>query len=127
MGTIGYVYHDYHKETPKGRNLESSLNNKGLGAKIGESGITHFNESGFVSQQEGIIRTNCLDCLDRTNAVQSLFAQNALQIQINALNVDNNHVNKFKGSFYFFLFAWAIFLMLLFLGSLQKPPEWAKN
>ena len=60
-------------------------------------GITHFDSSGFVSQQEGIIRTNCLDCLDRTNAVQTLFAQQALQAQISALGVDANHINKFKG------------------------------
>ena len=95
-GTIGYTYHDYHKETPKGRNLESVLNSK-LGSTMENHGITHFNSSGFVSQQEGIIRTNCLDCLDRTNAVQTLFAQQALQAQIAALEVDSNQINKFKG------------------------------
>ncbi len=28
----------------------------------------------FCSQQTGTIRTNCVDCLDRTNAVQCMFA-----------------------------------------------------
>lgn len=28
----------------------------------------------FFSTQGGTIRTNCLDCLDRTNSVQAFFA-----------------------------------------------------
>lgn len=33
-------------------------------------------------QQEGIFRTNCIDCLDRTNVVQSLLARESLQLQL---------------------------------------------
>lgn len=29
--------------------------------------------------QEGVIRSNCVDCLDRTNVVQTVFARNALE------------------------------------------------
>lgn len=29
-------------------------------------------------KQKGIIRTNCIDCLDRTNVVQSVFSRNLL-------------------------------------------------
>ena len=32
--------------------------------------------------QEGVIRTNCMDCLDRTNVVQSLFARKLLFRQL---------------------------------------------
>lgn len=32
-----------------------------------------------VHQQDGIFRTNCIDCLDRTNVVQSLLARRNLQ------------------------------------------------
>lgn len=35
-----------------------------------------------LSQQEGIFRTNCIDCLDRTNVVQSLIAKVVLQNQL---------------------------------------------
>jgi len=35
--------------------------------------------------QSGIIRTNCMDCLDRTNVVQSSFAQHILEAQLQAL------------------------------------------
>lgn len=32
-----------------------------------------------VRQQDGVFRTNCIDCLDRTNVVQSLLARRNLQ------------------------------------------------
>lgn len=36
-----------------------------------------------VLQQEGIFRTNCLDCLDRTNLIQSLVSQLAVEAFLN--------------------------------------------
>ena len=35
-----------------------------------------------VSTQKGVFRTNCIDCLDRTNVVQSLLAKRSLQQQL---------------------------------------------
>lgn len=35
--------------------------------------------------QSGIIRTNCMDCLDRTNVVQSAFGQHILEAQLASL------------------------------------------
>ena len=32
-----------------------------------------------ILQQEGVFRTNCLDCLDRTNLIQTIISQMALQ------------------------------------------------
>lgn len=31
------------------------------------------------SQQKGVVRTNCVDCLDRTNVVQALLGRRALE------------------------------------------------
>lgn len=39
------------------------------------------------SLQEGVLRTNCLDCLDRTNIAQFMFGKTALAHQLNALGV----------------------------------------
>lgn len=36
----------------------------------------------IVTQQEGIFRSNCMDCLDRTNVIQSLLARRSLQAQL---------------------------------------------
>ena len=38
--------------------------------------------------QRGVIRTNCLDSLDRTNVAQSKIAMVSLQIQMNKLGFD---------------------------------------
>lgn len=44
-------------------------------------------EGKTVTQQEGTFRSNCMDCLDRTNVIQSLLARRSLQaqLQVNAL------------------------------------------
>jgi hypothetical protein len=39
------------------------------------------------SQQTGVFRTNCIDCLDRTNVVQSLFAKRILEQQLQRYNI----------------------------------------
>lgn len=36
-------------------------------------------DGALISQQDGVFRTNCIDCLDRTNVVQSMLARRALQ------------------------------------------------
>lgn len=35
-----------------------------------------------VTNQEGVFRSNCMDCLDRTNVIQSLLARRSLQVQL---------------------------------------------
>lgn len=42
---------------------------------------TSSNEQ-FVEFQNGIIRGNCVDCLDRTNSFQQLMGETALSIQL---------------------------------------------
>lgn len=39
-----------------------------------------------VLQQEGVFRTNCLDCLDRTNLVQGIFSRMAIEALLEHLN-----------------------------------------
>ncbi|KAK6983504.1 phosphatidylinositide phosphatase SAC1 [Biomphalaria glabrata] len=40
-----------------------------------------------VKLQGGVFRTNCIDCLDRTNVVQSLIAKEILQEQLLKLGI----------------------------------------
>ncbi|KAF8064104.1 polyphosphoinositide phosphatase [Lyophyllum atratum] len=60
----------------------------------GSEPYSHFlqNEDGApwrhtISLQNGICRTNCVDCLDRTNAAQFVFGKRALGHQLYALGV----------------------------------------
>lgn len=48
--------------------------------------VTSFFQPG-VSNQQGVCRTNCIDCLDRTNAAQSVIAKYALGYQLCALGI----------------------------------------
>ena len=40
-----------------------------------------------IRMQNGIARTNCIDCLDRTNAAQFVIGKRALGHQLHALGV----------------------------------------
>jgi hypothetical protein len=43
-------------------------------------------ENQYVELQNGVIRSNCVDSLDRTNSFQLLIGEMALQIQLNKIN-----------------------------------------
>ncbi|CEP64749.1 phosphatidylinositol-3,5-bisphosphate 5-phosphatase LALA0_S13e02146g [Lachancea lanzarotensis] len=55
------------------------------------TGIFH-NGPDFSSTQiqEGVCRTNCIDCLDRTNAAQFVIGKRALGVQLNKLGISDN-------------------------------------
>ncbi|KAG8685683.1 hypothetical protein FRC08_012971, partial [Ceratobasidium sp. 394] len=42
-----------------------------------------------VARQRGVFRTNCIDCLDRTNVVQSAFARYVMNNQLQAIAIVN--------------------------------------
>ena len=47
-----------------------------------------LNKDGTLqSQQTGVFRTNCIDCLDRTNVVQTLLAKRMLETQLKHFNI----------------------------------------
>ena len=55
----------------------------------------HENES---NKQTGIVRTNCVDCLDRTNTAQFVIAKVALGLQLHALGYIGMHMVSHKVS-----------------------------
>ncbi|KAF7683607.1 Phosphatidylinositide phosphatase SAC1 [Astathelohania contejeani] len=56
---------------------------------LNEFGI-FYKKNGVEEKQEGVIRTNCIDCLDRTNLVQFLIAQEVLLKQTEKMNIKDN-------------------------------------
>lgn len=44
-------------------------------------------DGSLISLQDGIFRTNCIDCLDRTNVVQSMLAHRNLEMVLKKLNI----------------------------------------
>ncbi|CAN6469822.1 unnamed protein product [Victoria cruziana] len=56
-----------------------------------------------IAEQKGVIRTNCIDCLDRTNVTQCFIAEKILNLQLQRmgapLSTDTEHIDmleKFK-------------------------------
>ncbi|OAA57704.1 SacI domain protein [Cordyceps fumosorosea ARSEF 2679] len=56
--------------------------------KLEEMGSTVLNAGNVTSSQSGTFRTNCMDCLDRTNVCQSSFAKHMLEVQLKAEGID---------------------------------------
>ncbi|KAG0332440.1 hypothetical protein BG004_001268 [Podila humilis] len=52
-----------------------------------ESELSKFGYTGNSSKQTSVVRTNCMDCLDRTNVVQSVIARWVLTRQLQEVGV----------------------------------------
>lgn len=42
-------------------------------------------DQGFIQLQDGVFRVNCIDCLDRTNIVQTAIARAVMDLQVSSL------------------------------------------
>nr|DBA24735.1 TPA: hypothetical protein GDO54_012354 [Pyxicephalus adspersus] len=87
-GMVRYFAFDFHKECSRMRwdRLQILVNQV---AEI-QDDFGYFlvdSEGKVLLQQEGIFRSNCMDCLDRTNVIQSLLAHCSLQAQLQRLGV----------------------------------------
>lgn len=79
---IGFTWFDFHNVC-RGMKFENvSLLIEELGPSLSGYGWTIVREGKSSKQQSGILRTNCMDCLDRTNVVQSATARWALEKQL---------------------------------------------
>ncbi|XP_041656447.1 synaptojanin-1 isoform X4 [Cheilinus undulatus] len=86
---VKMVNFDYHQNVKGGKadKLHSVLK-PSLSKFIEECGFFYYSgESGITRTQGGTIRTNCLDCLDRTNSVQAFFALEMLPKQLEEMGL----------------------------------------
>lgn len=80
---IKYEYFDFHTECSKMRWHRISLLIDRLRDTLLSQGFFLDDRSGEVSnRQQSVIRSNCMDCLDRTNVVQSAIASWVLSQQL---------------------------------------------
>lgn len=83
-GEVRYEYFDFHSECRKMRWDRLNILLLRLDAEIDAHDFFHLSKDGTVlSQQTGVYRTNCIDCLDRTNVVQSMLANRSLKSILN--------------------------------------------
>lgn len=85
---LRFDWFDFHQEC-RGMKFENvqRLVNK-LEDVFRDNGENVVKWSKVVKKQTGVIRTNCMDCLDRTNVVQSAFAQYILQHDLQDMGFD---------------------------------------
>ena len=79
---LGFEWFDFHKIC-RGMKFENvSLLMSSLSERLDAFGDTVEVGGLTCRRQSGIFRTNCMDCLDRTNVVQSACGQKALEKQL---------------------------------------------
>jgi len=98
MDRIHYVYFDFHSET-KGLRLHraqllldrlgDALDAQGYFRGVGGAGAGAGGRPRLEvrATQTSVVRTNCMDCLDRTNVVQSLLGRRSLNRQLADLGI----------------------------------------
>ncbi|XP_043279076.1 synaptojanin-1 [Venturia canescens] len=84
---VPHVLFDYHQEC-RGGNMKNLSKLKAKVEKYLDSfSLFYAIGNSVMSEQIGTIRTNCLDCLDRTNCVQTFFALEILGKQLALLKL----------------------------------------
>ncbi|KAM4630283.1 phosphatidylinositol-3-phosphatase SAC1-A isoform 1-T1 [Polymixia lowei] len=82
-GMINYVAFDFHKECSRMRWDRLQILVDTVAEAQDEYSYFMVNTEGkTLLQQNGTFRSNCMDCLDRTNVIQSLLARRSLQSQL---------------------------------------------
>ncbi|KAH8893431.1 hypothetical protein GQ53DRAFT_718170 [Thozetella sp. PMI_491] len=79
---IPFEWFDFHAAC-RGMKFENvSLILQTLGGKLESFGSSVSVNDSVTARQTGVLRTNCMDCLDRTNVCQSSFAKHMLDQQL---------------------------------------------
>ncbi|KAK2864692.1 hypothetical protein Q7C36_003846 [Tachysurus vachellii] len=87
-GSIKYIAFDFHKECSKMRWYRLQILVDAVAEMQDEFGYFMLNsDRKVVVEQSGTFRSNCMDCLDRTNVIQSLLARRSLQSQLQRMGV----------------------------------------
>ena len=87
LDQLHYVYFDFHHECKGMKWHRAQLLLEQLGDGLYDQQYFHSVEGKSVSSdirnyQKSVVRTNCMDCLDRTNVVQSMLARWTLNRQM---------------------------------------------
>ncbi|PGH26528.1 hypothetical protein AJ80_01842 [Polytolypa hystricis UAMH7299] len=87
---LGFEWFDFHSECRgmKFENVHRLV--ESLADKLDDFGYTVIQNQDAIRNQSGIVRTNCMDCLDRTGVTQCAFAQRALEQQLES---EGCHIN----------------------------------
>lgn len=83
---VPHIVFDYHQECRGGNTAALSKLKARLDTCCAYFDVFHANGESVLREQRGTIRTNCLDCLDRTNCVQTFLGLEILNQQIQLIS-----------------------------------------
>ena len=88
-------------EVKSGSNKNLSKLKKKVQDYVAKFGFFSKKESAVSREQYGTIRTNCTDCLDRTNCIQTFLGAEVLDLQLQDLGLNGkpNIVSRFHEMF----------------------------
>ncbi|CAG0893390.1 unnamed protein product [Cyprideis torosa] len=89
MKNCKYYAFDFHKECAKMQWHRLSILLHKLEKDVAAHSYFLLKNGLRTKVQVGVVRTNCIDCLDRTNVVQSLLARRNLQLVFEELEIWN--------------------------------------
>lgn len=88
---IPYIAFDYHAQCRGGKQENLDILKRKIALNLESFGFFYKNSDGIQKCQKGTFRTNCLDCLDRTNNVQTFIGLEVLKQQLKALSISDQH------------------------------------
>ncbi|XP_029675643.1 phosphatidylinositide phosphatase SAC2 isoform X2 [Formica exsecta] len=84
---ITYTTFDFH-EYCRGMHFENvSILVNALTTVLADMGYCWCDKQGTICMQKGIFRVNCIDCLDRTNVVQTALGKAVMEMQFSKLGL----------------------------------------
>ncbi|PSN48304.1 Synaptojanin-1 [Blattella germanica] len=84
---VPHIIFDYHQECRGGNTKNLSKLKAKVEKYMASFSLFYAKDDELLSEQKGTIRTNCLDCLDRTNCVQTFFGLETLAKQLHLLQL----------------------------------------
>ncbi|GLU19673.1 hypothetical protein SLE2022_359090 [Rubroshorea leprosula] len=85
---VRYVHFDFHKVCGHIHFEHLSILYDQITDFLEKNGYLLLNEKGEkMKQQTGVVRTNCIDCLDRTNVTQSMIGRRMLELQLQRIGI----------------------------------------
>ncbi|KAG0593081.1 hypothetical protein KC19_1G304000 [Ceratodon purpureus] len=88
--SIRYVPFDFHHICGQLNFARLSDLYDGLSEHLSRQSYFMTDSDDILQEQKGIVRTNCIDCLDRTNVTQSMLARKSLEIQLMKMGIFGN-------------------------------------
>lgn len=84
---ITYTTFDFH-EYCRGMHFENvSILVHALSGVLNDMGYCWHDAQGPICSQKGVFRINCIDCLDRTNVVQTALGKTVMEMQFSKLGL----------------------------------------